>query len=45
MRQTVKEPVNFSDPKWINVNASVRKLIKGMLQKKPEDRISLEEVI
>ncbi len=45
MRQTVYEPVNFTDPKWLVVSPSARTLIKNLLRKHPENRISLEELL
>jgi serine/threonine protein kinase len=45
MRQTVYDPVNFTDPKWLFISNSARLLIKSMLMKNPEERISLEEVL
>lgn len=39
------EPVNFADPKWLIVSPSARTLIKNLLRKHPENRISLELVL
>lgn len=43
MIKIVKDPVYF--PSWTNVSEKMQSLIKWMLQKEPENRASMNEIL
>ena len=45
IRMTIEDPVTFDSSTWKNFSSASKDLITKLLMKKPEDRISLKEMM
>lgn len=44
-KKTIYEEVSFSHPAWQHISPEAKELVTRLLEKDPEDRISLELVL
>jgi len=44
-RMTIDDPPNFTEKRWRKISTSAKQFTQGLLQKAPENRLSLKEVI
>jgi len=45
IRMTINEPVRFENPQWKNYSALCKDLISKLLIKKPEERMTLAQMM